>query len=212
MIELDGKVVLSGRSIHDWPPGRNFMPDLIYYPPMTAQQIMQDLHVARIRALKDEVARLKAELARARGEHDSLRWHFALALLAAQDAERIGPDGTLLIVDGWNAILGSENVGGQRDRLTQLARAWLAAHPADRAWIVFDGHEANGSAEGRLRVSYTGGTGAHRADRLVCDYLRMRRYAGASGNVTVVTNDKDFRKEAERLGAKTEGIGEWTRK
>ena len=111
-----------------------------------------------------------------------------------------------------NAILGSENVGGQRDRLTQLARAWLAAHPADRAWIVFDGHEANGSAEGRLRVSYTGGTGAHRADRLVCDYLRMRRYAGASGNVTVVTNDKDFRKEAERLGAKTEGIGEWTRK
>ena len=108
MIELDGKVVLSGRSIHDWPPGRNFMPDLIYYPPMTAQQIMQDLHVARIRALKDEVARLKAELARARGEHDSLRRHFALALLAAQDAERIGPDGTLLIVDGWNAILGSE--------------------------------------------------------------------------------------------------------
>lgn len=212
MIELDGKVVLSGRSIHDWPPGRNFMPDLIYYPPMTAQQIMQDLHVARIRALKDEVARLKAELARAREEHDSLRRHFALALLAAQDAERIGPDGTLLIVDGWNAILGSENVGGQRDRLTQLARAWLAAHPADRAWIVFDGHEANGSAEGRLRVSYTGGTGAHRADRLVCDYLRMRRYAGASGNVTVVTNDKDFRKEAERLGAKTEGIGEWTRK
>ena len=212
MIELDGKVVLSGRSIHDWPPGRNFMPDLIYYPPMTAQQIMQDLHVARIRALKDEVARLKAELARAREEHDSLRRHFALALLAAQDAERIGPDGTLLIVDGWNAILGSENVGGQRDRLTQLARAWLAAHPADRAWIVFDGHEANGSAEGRLRVSYTGGTGAHRADRLVCDYLRMRRYAGASGNVTVVTNDKDFRREAERLGAKTEGIGEWTRK
>ena len=212
MIELNGKVVLSGRSIHDWPPGRNFMPDLIYYPPMTAQQIMQDLHVARIRALKDEVARLKAELARAREEHDSLRRHFALALLAAQDAERIGPDGTLLIVDGWNAILGSENIGGQRDRLTQLARAWLAAHPADRAWIVFDGHEANGSAEGRLRVSYTGGTGAHRADRLVCDYLRMRRYAGASGNVTVVTNDKDFRKEAERLGAKTEGIGEWTRK
>ena len=212
MIELDGKVVLSGRSIHDWPPGRNFMPDLIYYPPMTAQQIMQDLHVARIRALKDEVARLKAELARAREEHDSLRRHFALALLAAQDAERIGPDGTLLIVDGWNAILGSENVGGQRDRLTQLARAWLAAHPADRAWIVFDGHEANGSAEGRLRVSYTGGTGAHRADRLVCDYLRMRRYAGASGKVTVVTNDKDFRREAERLGAMAKGIGEWTRK
>jgi rRNA-processing protein FCF1 len=30
----------------------------------------------------------------------------------------------------------------------------------------------------------------------------MRKYAGANGNVTVVTNDKDFRKEAERLGAR----------
>ena len=168
--------------------------------------------MTRIRALKDEVARLKADLARACEERDSLRQHFALAMLAAQDAERIGPDGTMLIVDGWNAILGSENIGGQRARLTQLAREWLAAHPADRAWIVFDGPEANGFAEDRLRVSYTGGTGAHRADRLVCDYLRMRRYSGASGNVTVVTNDKDFRKEAERLGATAKGIEEWTRK
>ena len=168
--------------------------------------------MSRIGALKDEVARLKAELARAREERDSLRQHFALALLAAQDAERIGPDGTMLIVDGWNAILGSENIGGQRDRLAQLAREWLASRPADRAWLVFDGHEENGSAEGRLRISYTGGTGAHRADKLVCDYLRMRRYAGACGNVTVVTNDKDFRKEAERFGATTKGIGEWTRR
>ena len=74
---------------------------------MTAQQIMQDSHVARIRALKDEVARLKAELSCAREERDSLRRHFALALLAARDAERRGSDGTLLIVDGGNAILGS---------------------------------------------------------------------------------------------------------
>jgi len=168
--------------------------------------------MSRIGALKDEVARLKAELARAREERDSLRQHFALALLAAQDAERIGPDGTMLIVDGWNAILGSENIGGQRDRLAQLAKEWLASHPADRAWLVFDGHEENGSAKGRLRISYTGGTGAHRADRLVCDYLRMRRYAGAGGNVIVVTNDKDFRKEAERFGATTKGIGEWTKR
>lgn len=173
---------------------------------------MQDSHLTRIRALRDEVARLKAELARASEERDSLRQHFALALLAAQDAERIGPDGTLVIVDGWNAILGSENIGGQRGRLAQFAREWLASHPADRVWIVLDGHDVNGSAEDRLRISYTGGTGAHRADRLVCDYLRMRRYTGANGNVTVVTNDKDFRKEAERLGASAKGIGEWTRR
>ena len=179
---------------------------------MTSQQAIQDSHVARTRMLKDEIARLKAELARACEERDSLRQHFAIALLAALDAERIGPDGTLLIVDGWNAILGNENIGGQRDRLTQLARSWLDSRPGDRAWIVFDGHKASGSSEDRLRISYTGGTGSHRADRLVCDYLRMRRYAGADGNVTVVTNDKDFRKEAERLGAEVKGIREWTRR
>ena len=180
---------------------------------MTAQQIMQDSHLTRIRALRDEVARLKGELARACEERDGLRRHFALALLAAQDAERLGPKGTLLIVDGWNAILGSVNVGGQRSRLTELVRAWLKAHPGDRAWIVFDGPLASGSAKRRLRISYTGGDGAHRADRLVCDYLRMRRYDGRPGRVIVLTNDKPFRSDAERLGAEIAGIeelsGEW---
>ena len=169
---------------------------------------MQDSHVARIRALKDEVSRLKGELARACEERDSLRQHFALALLAARDADRLDAGGTLLIVDGWNAILGSENVGGSRDRLEQLTRDWLASRPDDRAWIVFDGHKANGAAEGRMRVSYTGGAGAHRADRMVCDYLRMRRLSGASHNVIVATQDKDFRREALSLGAEVINVDE----
>ena len=167
---------------------------------------MQDSHVARIRALKDEVSRLKGELARACEERDSLRQHFALALLAARDADLLDVRGTLLIVDGWNAILGSENIGGQRDRLAQLARGWLAAHPDGRAWIVFDGPNESGCVEDRLRISYTGGSGAHRADRLVCDYLRMRQYGGQKGRVVVVTNDKDFRKDAERLGAEVRKV------
>ena len=167
---------------------------------------MQDSHLTRMRALKDENARLKDELARACQERDSLRQHFALALLAARDAERLPPGGTLLIVDGWNAILGSENVRingetGWREQLNDIVAKRLEKNPNDLAWIVFDGHDVNGATEGRMRTSYTGGTGAHRADRLVCDYLRMRKYAGANGSVTVVTNDKDFRKEAERLGA-----------
>ena len=173
---------------------------------MTSQQIMQDSHMTRMRALKDENARLREELARACEERDSLRQHFALALLAARDAEQLPAGGTMLIVDGWNAILGSENVRdksdtGWREQLKSIVAKRLENGPNDIAWIVFDGHEANGSADGRLRISYTGGTGAHRADRLVCDYLRMRKYAGANGNVAVVTNDKDFRKEAEHLGA-----------
>ena len=164
--------------------------------------------MTRIRALRDEVARLKAELARACEERDSLRQHFALALLAARDADRLNAGGTLLIVDGWNAILGSENIGGHRDRLAQLAREWLSAHPGDRAWIVFDGPNESGSVEDLLRISYTGGSGAHRADRLVCDYLRMRRYGGQKGRVVVVTNDKDFRRAAERLGAEVRRVKE----
>ena len=198
---------------------------------MTAQQIMQDSYLVRMRALKDEVARLKDELQLACAERDSLRQHFALALLAARDADQIPPGGALLVVDGWNAIFGSirlkrldEQIADQaapvpesppahptqgwRKQLIAVVRQWLDARPDDRAWIVFDGPRATGKTSARLRVSYTGGKGAHRADRLVCDYLRMRRYDGRKGKVIVVTNDRGFRLEAERLGAETTGIEE----
>ena len=82
---------------------------------MTSQQIMQDSHMTRMRAIKDENARLREELSRACEERDSLLQHFALALLAARDAEQLPAGGTMLIVDGWNAILGSENVRGKSD-------------------------------------------------------------------------------------------------
>lgn len=180
---------------------------------MTAQQIMQDSHLTRVRELRDEVIRLKGELARACEERDSLRQHFAIALMAARDAEFLSDKGIMLIVDGWNAILGSVNIGGRQSRLTELVRVWLKAHPNDRAWIVFDGPRVSGSTKRRLRISYSGGEGAHRADRLVCDYLRMRQYTGQKGHVIVLTNDKAFRSEAARLGAEISGIeelnGDW---
>ena len=79
-------------------------------------------------------------------------------------------------------------------------RTWLDAHPLDRAWIVFDGPQADGETEGRLRVSFTGGEGPHRADRLICDYLRMCRYAGTAHRIHVFTEDADFRRAAAALG------------
>jgi len=186
---------------------------------MTAQQIMQDSRMVRMRALKDEVSRLKEELARACEERDGLREHLALALLAARDGEALGRGGTMLIVDGWNAILGSVKVKlhqqdgtsgreGLRAQLKAIVRRWLENRPGTRAWIVFDGSRADGRADGRIRITYTGGTGEHRADRLVCDYLRMRRFAGDKWRVIVATNDKAFRAEAERLGAETAGVEE----
>ncbi len=178
---------------------------------MTTNEIFMGARVAHVRELKAEVARLREELAHTRSELESLRNHFALALEAARDADTLPAGARLLVVDGWNAVLGSVSVIPPSERrgsseeleeaLYRRVRAWLAAHPSDAAWIVFDGSKAGGRSEPRLRISYTGGSGAHRADRMVCDYLRMRRLSGASHDVIVATQDKDFRREALSLGA-----------
>ena len=185
---------------------------------MTANDILNGSRVAHVRELKAEVARLKEELARTRAELEGLQSHFALALAAARDLDGQAAGGVLLVVDGWNALLGSASVlppeergldlAAKRERLRDRVRAWLDAHPADAAWIVFDGGQAGGALEARLRTTYTGGTGPHRADRMVCDYLRMRRLSGATGNVVVLTEDKDFRRTAEGLGAAVRSVRE----
>ena len=179
---------------------------------MTANDIFRDTRVAHVRELKAEVARLKEELAREHGARESLESHFALALAAARDAERMAPDAELLVVDGWNAVIGTRCLDdaarhARRDRLIETLRARVAADPRLHVWALFDGTEMRAAAEsdGRLRVGYTGGTGAHRADRMVCDYLRMRKILGLNHAVTVVTDDKDFAKEAAALGASVKG-------
>ena len=68
--------------------------------------------------------------------------------------------------------------------------------------------EADGETEGRLRVSFTGGEGPHRADRLICDYLRMCRYAGTAHRIHVFTEDADFRRAAAALGGTVHAIRE----
>lgn len=185
---------------------------------MTANEIFHDARVARVRELRAEIARLNAALAQTRAERDALRGHFALALAAARDAEALPAGGRLALVDGWNALLGSASLLAPAERrlepcrkreiLCGLMRAWLTRHPLDRAWIVFDGPRADTAADGRLRVSFTGGTGAHRADRLICDYLRGRRAAGLKHGVCVFTEDAGFRREAAALGATIHAMNE----
>ena len=177
---------------------------------MTTNDIINSTRVAHVRELKNEVAHLKEELTRTRAELDAVRTHFALALEAARDADLLPEGGALLIVDGWNALLGSASLLTAEEKhatpsvkaacLEAVVTDWLAAHPRDRAGIVFDGAHAGGHVAARLRVTYTGGTGAHRADRFVCDYLRMRRFSGAAFPVRVVTEDKDFRGDVQSLG------------
>lgn len=186
---------------------------------MTAHDIFTDSRVARVRELKTELYRLNGELAQTRAELEGLRTHFALALAAARDAETLPEGGRLAIIDGWNALLGSASLLTSAERhladaprkrgiLRAHVRTWLDAHPLDRAWIVFDGPQADGETEGRLRVSFTGGEGPHRADRLICDYLRMCRYAGTAHRIHVFTEDADFRRAAAALGGTVHAIRE----
>lgn len=167
---------------------------------MSAQDVISSTRVEHVRELKAELAKLKAENDRLRRENDELKAHFDLAVAAVHDLDTLPPDGRLHIWDGWNLILGAKREARDRDDLVAQARAHLQASPQDRVWIVLDGpRESSVAAEGgRLRVSYTGGTGAHRADRLICDFVRMARFCGLSDRITVRTRDKDFLREVKR--------------
>jgi len=177
----------------DGPPGKGTLSK------MNAQDVILGSRVAHVRELKTEVARLKADNARLREENAELRQHFDMALLAAEDFRALAPDGKFIIVDGWNLILGSRRLVHDRDELVALARRHLDEHPRDFVWIVFDGPKENSRTDGRLRISYTGGTGLHRADRFVCDFLRMARLSGDLSRIEVKTNDLDFAKEVRRM-------------
>ena len=166
---------------------------------MTAQDMIEAARLVRVRELQTALARASAENKHLRDENDMLLAHFDLALLAAGDLAALPPDGRLVIVDGWNMILGAQKEARDRADLIAQAKAHVAENPSDFVWIVLDGHRASSTAEGRVRVTYTGGSGQHRADRLICDFLRMARFRGDISRIEVRTNDKDFLKEVKRL-------------
>ena len=170
---------------------------------MSAQNVILGARVAHVRELKDALAKEKASNAALRDELAALKAHFDFALLAAAVLRALPPDGRLEIWDGWNLILGATKEARDRDALLAQARARLAAPGAAglRVWIVFDGAKEAVSNDGRLRVSYTGGDGAHRADRLITAFVRMAAYLGLADRVDVRTNDKDFVRAVTRLGA-----------
>ena len=166
---------------------------------MKAQDVILSSRVAHVRELKSEIERLKAENLELRNENTQLKGHFAMALLAAEDLRNLPEEGRFIIVDGWNAILGATKDAGNPKALISLYKKHLEENPRDFVWIVFDGHTENSTTEGCLRVSYTGGEGLHRADRFICDFLRMARFTGGLSKIEVKTRDKDFIKEIKRL-------------
>ena len=168
---------------------------------MNSQGVIGDSRLLHLRELKTELAKVKAENARLRDENAMLAAHLDLAITAAEELKELPAGGRLVFLDGWNLILGAKKEAHGREELLAQARAHLAAHPADFVWIVYDGPRESSKTEGRLRVSYTGGAGAHRADRFICDFLRMARFRGLLDRVEVRTHDKDFRREVERICA-----------
>lgn len=169
---------------------------------MNSNDIFSDSRIAHIRELKSALTRLKAELQDLREDHDSLSHHFELAALAARDSASIPPGGRFVIVDGWNAVLAARTgARPSRDELIAGARTFTSSHPDTFTWIIFDGPDAAAIASDRMRISYTGGIGLHRADRLIIDFVKMLRLADSSSTVIVVTADRDLSDAVARQGA-----------
>ena len=157
-----------------------------------AQGLLMDSRVAHVRELKTRIERLTAENAALRDELTSFKAHFDMAVLAAMDLQGDEP---LEIWDGWNLVLGAERVAKSRNELYEQAKA-----SGKRVWIVLDGHDENVRTLGdKVRISYTGGTGEHRADKFICDFVRMAKYLGLADKVSVRTNDKDFLSQVRHI-------------
>ena len=168
---------------------------------MNAQDMIEAARLVRVRELQTALTKAAAENLRLKTENEMLFAHFDLAVLAANDLAALPPDGRLVIVDGWNMILGANKVAKDRAELIAQAKAHVAEHPSDFVWIVLDGPRASSTVDGRVRVSYTGGVGAHRADKFICDFLKMARFRGDIRRIEVRTDDKDFKKEVKRIFA-----------
>ncbi|MBR1870903.1 MAG: NYN domain-containing protein [Kiritimatiellae bacterium] len=168
---------------------------------MTTQQIYRDSRVVHVRELKDKVAELNAALADAVRERDWLRSRFEMAVAAALEADTLPSGGMFIVVDGWNAILNTRL--HSLAALEERCKEHLAANARDKVWIVLDGksEDSTSSAGGRLHVSYTGGEGEQRADRLITAFLRALKFAGRKMPVEVVTDDKKLSDAARKLGA-----------
>ena len=168
---------------------------------MSSQDIMMFSRMTHVRELKAEIARLKEDNSNLRDENASIKARFSLAITVMEDLRALPGPGKMVLVDGWNLILGAKKDAHSREELIAGYRGYLDANPDDSVWIVFDGPKESVVNEGRLRISYTGGSGPHRADKFICDYLRAAKYLGLSGRIEVKTNDRDIRKTACAGGA-----------
>ncbi len=166
---------------------------------MSAQDEILGSRAVHVRELRSEISALKAQNAALKAENESLKSHFHLAVLAASDLHELAPGGVFRIYDGWNLVLGAGRIASSRDELAAIVEKELENNPRDLAWIVYDGPEENSRRKGRLRISYTGGEGGQRADRMIVDFIRMARMTGTDPRIEVATSDRGLKRAAEKL-------------
>lgn len=124
----------------------------------------------------------------------------------------------MLLIDGHNVLFGlparynpprggAVNDAEKRKKLTADIVRVTAPNPAVRAWIVFDGPTRHDTqAAPNVRVTYSGGTGEHRADNVILDNVRFFRSASPQTAVFLVSNDHDLCQSALKLGAQSVAV------
>lgn len=159
---------------------------------MNTQGLQIGARLNEARKLREERDALKQENSRLRDELECLTANLEFAQTVMSDLKAEGC--RLVLVDGWNLILGAQRKFADREELMAHYREELAKDGNLRVWIVLDGPKANTMCEGRLRVSYTGGTGGQRADRFIRKVAAAARFLGLGDKVTIHTFDKELRK------------------
>ena len=126
-----------------------------------------------------------------------------------------GTDRLILLLDGHNVLFSlparyspprgtSRSDAEKRQFLVNDLVRLVSENPAMRAWIIFDGAKpSEESASPNVRVSYSGGVGEHRADRVLVDTVRYFKSVEPDIPILLVSNDFDLCTQAARNGAMT---------
>ena len=191
---------------------------MVQYVPMKSNDIVNEARMLHLRELKTSLAETKKRLQKVESDKDLLLAHFPLALAAIYDFRNLPDDKELRIIDGWNTILKEKNLAKlSKDDISRLKKEYLSRQgisipsvenaklPPVSSWIVFDGKDANSYRSGDSRITYTGGTGSHRADRMILDFVNAAKILGLDiSRIIVETADKDLSKKLRDSGVRVQ--------
>ena len=124
-----------------------------------------------------------------------------------------GKHPAILLLDGHNVLFGlqarympprgtASPDKKKRQKLVDDVVRIAKPNPALRAVVHFDGHtRSDTDPASNVRVTYSGGEGEHRADKVIIDQIRFLKSAYPDTDVLLVSNDNDLCKDARKLGA-----------